>query len=201
MQALALVLAIAMSAVSAAPSPALSGPPDTLAASAIVPALRTGGYVVFFRHGITDHSARDEPNLTYADWASQRNLTEAGRDQARSIGTAFRAFAIPVGTVRSSLYCRCIETARIAFRKDEPTADLTEANGRATDVGPRVAQMLGTPPAPGTNTVLVSHAAVLRLVTRISIEEGDAAIFKPLPDGRFRLAAIVPAAAWSGLGT
>jgi hypothetical protein len=55
-----------MSAASAAPSPAVSEPPDTLAAAAIVPALRTGGDVVFFRHGIADHSARDAPNLTYA---------------------------------------------------------------------------------------------------------------------------------------
>ena len=49
------------------------------------------------------------------DCATQRNLNQAGRDQARRIGQAFRDHGIVVGAVVSSQWCRARDTARLAF--------------------------------------------------------------------------------------
>ncbi|MDX1465329.1 MAG: histidine phosphatase family protein [Halomonas sp.] len=53
----------------------------------------------------------DPANFRLSDCTTQRNLSEAGREQARRIGERFRERGIEVGEVRSSRWCRCLETA------------------------------------------------------------------------------------------
>jgi phosphohistidine phosphatase SixA len=58
-----------------------------------------------------------------SDCATQRNLDEAGRAQARRIGAAFRERNIRVGAVLTSQWCRARDTADLAFpgqRVEEP---------------------------------------------------------------------------------
>src|SRR6185503_2092474 len=62
----------------------------------LVDALRSGGHVIYFRHGATDQSQTDSDPNNLANCATQRNLTDAGRAQAQTIGTAFRTLGIPV---------------------------------------------------------------------------------------------------------
>jgi len=76
--------------------------------------LKNGGFVVVVRHGGTDAVPglpEDKSPLDLANCADQAMLSEAGRDQARAIGTAFKSAGIPVGKVLASGYCRAIETA------------------------------------------------------------------------------------------
>src|SRR5687768_7239726 len=93
---------------SAAPDPrhALEGAP-------LVAALRKGGYTLYFRHTATDFSQNDSAMTRYDDCASQRNLTELGRQQARAIGDAVRALELPIGDVLASPFCRTVETGRL----------------------------------------------------------------------------------------
>ena len=49
------------------------------------------------------------------DCRTQRNLSDEGRAHARQVGEAFRAQGVPVAQVLSSPWCRCLETARLAF--------------------------------------------------------------------------------------
>ncbi|MEP7083385.1 MAG: hypothetical protein ABI854_01510 [Betaproteobacteria bacterium] len=84
---------------SAEPAPAPSPPPSP---AAIVAALKSGGYIVYFRHTATDFSKNDEKMRDFDDCANQRPLTEAGREQARAIGAAWRSLKLPVGRVRAS---------------------------------------------------------------------------------------------------
>jgi phosphohistidine phosphatase SixA len=51
----------------------------------------------------------------YEDGARQRNLTDAGRADARAIGAAIRALGIPIGRVLASPFCRTRETAELIF--------------------------------------------------------------------------------------
>ena len=64
--------------------------PQRLGPIELVEALREGGYVVYLRHAATDRSKEDDPVLDLDDCATQRNLSEDGRDQSREIGEAFR---------------------------------------------------------------------------------------------------------------
>jgi hypothetical protein len=87
-------------------------------------ALKEGGHVILIRHATTDPGTGDPPGFKLGDCSTQRNLSEAGRIEARRIGDAFAQRSIPVGEVRSSRWCRCLETARIAFGSVQPWAML-----------------------------------------------------------------------------
>jgi hypothetical protein len=81
-----------------------------------------GGGVVLFRHAIAPGGG-DPPGMKIGECATQRNLDEAGRAQARRIGEAFRARGVTVGAVLASQWCRAEETADLAFpgsRRAEP---------------------------------------------------------------------------------
>jgi hypothetical protein len=87
--------------------------------------------------------------------------------------------------VLSSEYCRTRETAEIAFGRVTPTQDLTSrvSTASAEEEHARIEalrRLLATPPAPGTNTILVGHQFNLRDATGVSIAEGEAAIFQPM---------------------
>ena len=77
--------------------------------------LKAGGQVVLIRHAITTPGVGDPPGMRLDDCSSQRNLTDEGRRDARRLGEAFRARGLPVDRVLSSPWCRCLETARLAF--------------------------------------------------------------------------------------
>lgn len=76
--------------------------------------LREGGVVMAFRHALAPGTF-DPPGFTLADCASQRNLSDEGRAQARRIGAWFRARGLMPASVRSSPWCRCLDTATLAF--------------------------------------------------------------------------------------
>lgn len=76
--------------------------------------LREGGQVVLLRHANAPGQG-DPANFDIASCATQRNLSERGRQQARRIGALFAARAEPVGLALASNFCRCADTARLAF--------------------------------------------------------------------------------------
>lgn len=69
-------------------------------------------YFVLFRHAIAPGTG-DPANFQLDDCSTQRNLSDAGRQQAKEIGEAFRDRNIPVIKVLSSQWCRCLETAEL----------------------------------------------------------------------------------------
>ncbi len=160
-------------------------PSSPLSGAALVEALRQGGYVIYFRHARTDFSQKD---VSLADCQSQRNLSDEGRGQARAIGAAIRRLGIPIGRVLASPFCRTRETAELAFGGVEITQDLlgrglSEEQSRIS--GSFLRPLLSAPPAPGTNTVLVSHGFNLRAADGIGLSEGEAAIYRPGERGSF----------------
>src|SRR5438874_1973560 len=70
----------------AAPSQAAAPDAQALAGGPLLAALKTGGLVLYFRHTSTDFGQNDEQMTGYEDCARQRNLTDAGRAEARAIG-------------------------------------------------------------------------------------------------------------------
>ena len=76
-------------------------------------ALRAGGHVALVRHGATAGGAGDPPGFRLDDCATQRNLTDKGRAEARRLGEQFRSEDVAVGKLMSSQWCRCQETAAL----------------------------------------------------------------------------------------
>ena len=76
-------------------------------------ALRAGGVVALMRHGEAP-GIGDPPGWRLDDCATQRNLGERGRAQARAAGAQLRDARIAIDRVVSSPWCRCVETARLA---------------------------------------------------------------------------------------
>lgn len=79
--------------------------------AALWTALRDGGHVALIRHALAPGTG-DPPGFRVDDCATQRNLSAAGRAQARAIGERFRANGIATAAIFSSQWCRCLDTAR-----------------------------------------------------------------------------------------
>jgi phosphohistidine phosphatase SixA len=167
--------------------------------------LKRGGYVIFIRHTATDWQTADAESLDLKNCATQRSLSDKGRDDARAIGAAIKRFSVPVGRVAASPYCRCLETARLAFGQADVDDGLAQLAGKPTQaewqpVFEKLRSRLATRPAPGTNTVLVGHGTSLLGAAQVKVEEGQAAIFEPRGNGEFRLVGRLAVADWAKLG-
>ena len=195
--ALAVVVAALVASASGAGRlvPGIEGP-------ALADALRDGGYVIYFRHAATDFSQEDTDTRNLRNCRTQRNLTAQGRSDARAIGRAFRRLQIPVGVVLASKYCRTRQTALLAFGRVRTTIDLTSLPSASTarERSRRVAalrRLLATAPRRGVNTVLVAHLFNIQAAANVSLDEGEAGVFKPLGRSRFRLVARVRPREWA----
>jgi virginiamycin B lyase len=196
--AVTIVMTVAGSAAGAAPSQ------DRLDGEALVRALQDGGYVIYFRHAATDFRQDDTNTRNLRDCRTQRNLTPKGRADARGIGLAFRTLHIPVGKVLASRYCRARQTASLAFGRVRTTIDLTSLPSSPTTAERRrriaaLRRLLGTRPLPGLNTVLVAHLFNIEAAANASLEEGEAAVFRPLRRSRFQLVATLSPWDWTAL--
>lgn len=148
-------------------------------------ALREGGHVVLLNHAMTNGAA-DPENFDIAVCATQQNLSARGKQQARKIGALFGARAAPVELVLSSNYCRCLDTARIAFESEpEPfealdlsTGDEAEKAAQMAAIVSRVRDYSGS-----GNLVMVTHGQDIQYLTGISPREGEAVIVAPEGEG------------------
>ena len=166
--------------------------------------LRAGGLVVVFRHAATDFSKPDQDPVVVADCATQRNLSTQGRADARAIGRGVRRLGLPIRKVLSSAFCRTLETARLAFGRATVHPALLNTIAAEHDAAWRkqiraARRLLGTQPATGTLTVLVTHNVVVQETTGQTLEEGEAIVFRPLGDSRFRVVGRVMPREWGTL--
>mgnify|MGYP001292940195 CR=1 FL=1 len=76
--------------------------------------LEDGEKLIFIRHAYAPGSG-DPNNFNLNDCSTQRNLSKEGRKQAQKIGDFFKKNKIKIEKVFSSEWCRCKETADIAF--------------------------------------------------------------------------------------
>ena len=95
---------------------------------AAVAALREGGAVLAMRHALAPGTF-DPPGFTLGNCATQRNLSDEGRAQARRAGQWFERQGLKPARVRASPWCRCTETARLAFGATETWPALGSPRG------------------------------------------------------------------------
>jgi broad specificity phosphatase PhoE len=148
--------------------------------------LEQGGRVILIRHAITTPGVGDPPGMRLDDCATQRNLTEQGRAHARAIGAAFRSRRIEPERVLSSPWCRCIETAQLAFGRAETSTALSNVFGRPANIERQVEAMRALVAAHkgSRNLVLVSHGSTIVALTGVSPATGEMVVVAPQPEGR-----------------
>ncbi len=147
-------------------------------------ALRQGGHVAFIRHESTEPGLGDPPGYRLEDCATQRNLSAPGREAAKRLGERLRAEGVVVEKVYSSPWCRCRDTATLAFGKaDEWDAlasffDDPSREGKLTE---RVRNRVGTYSTrkPKGTVVMVTHHVNIQALTHQAVGPGEIVVVRP----------------------
>lgn len=188
-------LAGALPAAGSAASPAVAAAgPDGFA-----PELRTrlleGGCILLLRHAQTVSGIGDPPGFRIGDCATQRNLSDEGRAQAERLGAALRREGVPIGTVRSSRWCRCLDTARLAFGRVEPWPVIDSFFAERAGSGPaQTAELRRWALAfrgPG-NAALVTHQVNVTGLTGQWVASGELLVLAPEGDTLVLLGRLAP---------
>jgi phosphohistidine phosphatase SixA len=179
---------------------------DPVRDRSLVDRLRQGGYVLYVRHFSTDPTQKDTDPFHLENIAAQRNLTDEGREQAAAVGESLRALTIPVGSVVCSQFHRAHESAKLlAVGDPSPTPDVSApasaANAEEKERRAKALRgLLSTPPAPGKNTVIVSHNSNLQSAAGeefASIREGEVIVFEPAGETFRMVDRVYPPSKWS----
>src|SRR5262245_47412875 len=156
--------------------------------------LRLGGYVIVFRHCSTVPDQVKTDSMSRGDLPPQRELSEQGRAQATSIGTAMRKLNIPVEGVLTSVTRRALQTGTLlGFEEVNAMAELTESGPVLTaDENNRRAQALrklvATWPAADNNMLIISHKPnIVDAFGKdwLDVREGEASVFQPDGNGGY----------------
>tara|TARA_B100001540_G_C15765545_1_gene623806 strand:- start:195 stop:746 length:552 start_codon:yes stop_codon:yes gene_type:complete len=91
---------------------------NSFSSDKILNSLQEGGKLIFIRHAIAPGNG-DPDSFDLKDCSTQRNLNEKGIKQSKKIGRFFKINKIKIDKVISSEWCRCKDTAQIAFGKFE----------------------------------------------------------------------------------
>jgi phosphohistidine phosphatase SixA len=161
--------------------------------------LRLGGYVIVLRHGATSSDVAKDGMSNPAKAAGERQLSDAGRAQAKVIGEGLRALGIPVGLVVTSPLQRAIDTGTLLGVGEVKTnTDLAEAGASVTPAerdrrADTLRKLVGS--HPGHTNVVIAFGESFG-----DIREGEAAVFEPDVTGAgYRLMARIPAGDWPAI--
>ncbi len=157
-------------------------------------ALRQGGHVALLRHAVAPGTG-DPPGFQLGDCATQRNLSPAGRAQAKAIGANLRWHGLRIAGVYSSQWCRCLETAALLGLGE--VVPLPPLNSFFTEPEREAAQMaalrawLGAQRTEGA-IVLVTHQVVITALTGIVPASGEIVVVRPTQGGSLHLVGRIP---------
>lgn len=146
---------------------------DTLAA------IRQGGVAVVLRHALAPGTF-DPPGFVLGQCSTQRNLSDEGRAQARRIGAWFQARGLKPRRVRSSQWCRCQDTARLAFGQADEwpalnslIADRAAESAQTAQLKQALAQL-----AAGGFEVWVTHQVNITALSGSYTGSGDGVVLR-----------------------
>ena len=143
-------------------------------------ALAKGGHVALIRHGNAPPGyGGDPPGFRFDDCKTQRNLDDAGREQAKALGEAFRKHGVRVDRIVSSPVCRCMETGQLMAVGSVETSwgllpDIGSGRTRVLELEEMVSSWRG----PGT-LVLVTHGLTVGRLTGVTLEQAETLVLHP----------------------
>ena len=157
---------------------ALTLPGKAFAAEDLVARLRRGKAVLLMRHAATEPGLGDPRGYRLDDCSTQRNLSDAGRGEARRVGERLARERIRIDRVYSSPWCRCRETAKLAFGRSEDWEALSSVFDfpeREADYSDRVRKRIAAYDrrAAQGNLVMVTHNVNIAALTRESVAPAE----------------------------
>jgi phosphohistidine phosphatase SixA len=147
------------------------------------------GAIALVRHADAPGTG-DPPGWKLDDCSTQRNLSAAGRADARALGEALRNRRIPITRVLSSPWCRCIDTARlmdVGRVQTEPAfSNAFVLNDRREELTAGALTVLRGWKGPGT-LLVVSHGSNIMALTGRNPSSGEAVVVSLDAQGALRV--------------
>ena len=150
-------------------------------------ALVDGGSVALICHASAPGTG-DPPEFRFGSCETQRNLDQTGRSQAADLGRSLREAGVLVTQVRSSRWCRALETAALAF-PDVPTIPDAALDDMAGDDESRARQarrargLVSRWSGRQGVLALVTHPATIGALTGIAPDDGEIVALRPRREG------------------
>ena len=152
--------------------------------------MKTGGHILMIRHALAPGTG-DPANFRIGDCATQRNLDDRGRNQARSIGDWLRTQGIDSARVYSSQWCRCLETAKLlemgsvtelpALNSFYELTQNREPNLKA------LRKFIAEQPSDGDLIILVTHFVTISAIADEAVSSGEGVLLKLNEDAPYEI--------------
>jgi phosphohistidine phosphatase SixA len=174
------IMGLAVLAVSA-----VSATTPARASGEVAAKLAEPGHIAIMRHALAPGTG-DPASFTLGDCSTQRNLSEAGRRQARRTGDFLRSVGVEQARVFTSQWCRCLDTAELLDLG--PVEELPALNSffEARSRGSEQTQALRDRIA-GTDlsqpVVMVTHQVNITSLTSVFPSSGEIVVLRRLDDG------------------
>ena len=151
-------------------------------------ALRRDGAVALVRHADAP-GVGDPAGWKLGDCPTQRNLSEAGRAQARALGERLKAERIPIARVLASPWCRTVETAALlgagAVHTEPTFSNAFVLRERRAELAAGARALIGRWRGPGT-LLVVTHGENIRALTGRSPSTAELVVVTVGADGGVR---------------
>lgn len=165
--------------------------------ASLVRAIKTPGAVVMIRHAQTEPGLGDPENFRLSDCSTQRNLSQDGRQQSVRLGQWFSSQGLQPQRVLSSQWCRCLETARLAFSSQAAVQPFPALNSFFQGHGDRQAQLREARAHAAARLqraergfeVWVTHQVTISALTGVYLAMGELVVAMPDWSGQFRVLA------------
>lgn len=153
--------------------------------------LRQPGAVAIMRHARAPGTG-DPPGFRLGECATQRNLDEAGREQARRIGARLRAAGV-AAPVYASEWCRTRETAELlAVGPVQPLPALNSFFGDRAPEAAQTAALRAFMDGLDGPAVLVTHQVNITALTGVFPADGEMLVLRRGPAGYAVHARLMP---------
>ena len=156
----------------------------------LIEQMRSGNAVLLIRHALAP-GVGDPEEFDLTDCSTQRNLNDAGREQARAIGDWLRARGIQQAKVYSSQWCRCLDTARLMdIGPVKPLAALNSFFERPEDREPNLSALrdfIHANTKQGALVIMVTHQVTISGLTGIWTDPGHGRLVRPAKAGGIEL--------------
>ena len=146
------------------------------------------GKVVFMRHALAPGNG-DPNHFDLDNCATQRNLDEEGRQQAKRIGEKLRDLQVQFAEIYSSEWCRCRETAKLLnmgeVRPLRALNSFYEHHFSRDELLPALEEMLFDVESGDAPILMVTHFVTISAVTGRSVSSGDLVVYDPMTGESF----------------
>lgn len=154
------------------------------------------GYVLLLRHTLAPGVA-DPENFKLDDCTTQRNLSQVGRDDAKSVGKWLKRLDIKIARVESSRWCRAKETAQLLdigkVRLNSNLDSLLQSKDPVKAIQTvRVKKQIVDYRNKSGLLVLVGHYINIGAVTGVGVESGEGVLVKADGKGVIKVVGLTP---------